>query len=298
MMDLERNKNHFGGSTHTTTSNVSTNNFKLNGGAKPATFGTGIMSNQNQNREKPALFNFAIKPANQNNPNFANRKFGGADGNGSVHAGSSVGSGNNSTKEVVVQVNSGSGNGNGNGVNLLDFDAVAGNVNNNSNNNANNNFGGGINLLGDMNNVNAAGNNSNQNASVNNNNLLDPFDIINSLSNANANNNNNNSNMMNNSVNSNNFNNNNAQTNLFGVDITKPNNSDKAQNLLEAMYSANNNQNSGFVDFSKQGNPQMNMGMNPGFNNQNQYSLGMPANNPMMMNNDMMFSNMPGNNQM
>jgi len=131
-------------------------------------------------------------------------------------------------------------------------------------------------------------------------NALDPFDVINSLSNLNANNSGNINNNYNNNIMSNSVNNNSnaqQQTNLFGVDITKPNNADKAQNLLEAMYSANNSQNSGFVDFSKQGNQ---MGINQGFTNPpNQYSLGLPANNQ-MMNNDMMLSNMmnPGYNQM
>lgn len=301
MMDLERNKNHFGGSTHTTASaSTSTfnnqNNFKLGAGKPAPNFGTGIMSGQSQSKDKPALFNFAIKPANVHNPNLANRKFGAGEaqvGNGSV----GVGNGN-----LVVQVNAGSSA----GVNLLDFGEGAG-AGNNANlisNNNNNSYGvnkngnaNGNNLLGDMNYANAnAVNNQNANLNVNNsinnnnNNALDPFDIINSLSNVN------NSGINNNNMNVNNHNS--VKTNLFGVDISKPNNTDKAQNLLEAMYSTNNNQNSGFVDFSKQGN-QMGMGMNQGYVNSNQYSLGMPANNTMMNNNDMMFSNMnPGNNQM
>jgi len=125
MMNLERNKNHFGGSTHKTntasTSTVSNNNFKLNTGAKQtANFGTGIISNQSQNNEKPALFNFAIKPANQNNPNFANRKFGASAPEASVNA--AVNS------NVVAQVNAANST---NSVNLFDFgEGAPGNGNN------------------------------------------------------------------------------------------------------------------------------------------------------------------------
>lgn len=284
-MDLEKNKNHFGGNTHTTTSNVSTNNFKLNMGTKPQNFGVGIMSNtNNQNKDKPALFNFAIKPANQTNPNFANRKFGGESSNqphvsGNNTFATSNNSYNNSNKNirnenVVAQVN------NPNNFNLLDLSEGFGN----------NNIESKVNLLEDVNfNNNYNGNNSQneQNKDNKNNNLLDPFDIINSLGN--------NSNKNDGSQNQG-FNNSVQTSNLFGVDITKPNNADKAQNLLDAMYS-NNTQNNNFVDFSKQNN-QINMNMgNPSFNNSNQINFGMGI-NP-MMNNDMMFSGMyPGNNQM
>lgn len=303
-MDLERNKNHFGAaSSQGKTSTVTSNNFKLNNPSKQTNFGTGIISNSNQSGAKPALFNFAIKPANPNNPNLSTRKFGGDNiSNNSLNAAmgnsnnSNNISNNNSSNNVVPQANSGS-------INLFDFSEPA-NLNNNnnfnatanSNNNINNNFGNvnnnnAIDLLGDINSVNNNANNANKNLN------LDPFDIINSLGNNNSTNSN--------SVNNNNFNNNvmsnsnnSSQTNLFGVDISKPNNADKAQNLLEAMYANNNNNNNnqnGFVDFSKQGNP---INMNQGYINQNQFSLGMPA-NQMINNNDMMYNGMnPGNNQM
>jgi len=292
MMDLERNKNHFGSlSTKNTTSNVSTNNFKLNTAAKPQSFGTGVMNNQNN--DKPALFNFAIKPANSNIPNL-NRKFG---GDNPIVSSSALNKNNivnnnsiNDTKNNNDNLIQGSSQ-----INLIDLSEVS--VDNKSNNNYNGNSR--VNILEEMN-YNNNNNNNTNNSSIsqnqnNNNNPLDPFDLINSFANGN-----NTNSIQNQSIN-NNINPSNNASNLFGVDITKTNNSDKAQSLIDAMYSQNNNnQNSGFVDFSKQNNQMnvnMNKGYNQGHNNANQYNMPMGV-NP-MLGYDMTYGNMnPGNNQM
>lgn len=277
MMDLERNRNFFSTNTNnsnTPTSSVLTNNFKLNTGAKPHTFGTGVI-NPNQGKDKPALFNFSIKPANQMNPNLANRKFGGPESsandfnsNNKPNPNHNVGNSNGQSINNSAQPNQTSN------VNLLD-------LNDNNSNPSNKGTNTGVNLLGEVNlgqQVSIAGtNNDTGSAPANNNrNLLDPFDIINSLANNQVSNTNTNAvNIANNS----NFNPQpNNDVNIF-MGYNDPNKqNEKAQNLLDAMFSANNNNpnnplnSQNFVDFSKQNNNN-----NNNFNNQNNYNFNSPT---------------------
>lgn len=244
LLDLEKNKKFFDNSHITSTSNVTTNNFKMEMNKKTQNFGTGIINStiNNINKNKPALFNFAIKPADQQKPEFSNRKFGGGEIEKTKNENLNFSANNNNNNNLIVNTNS---------QNLFDLSESTNKMSNNSNIN-NDLFGFGNNTSNIVTNENISSNNK----------ILDPYDLINSFGNSN------NQQGNNNPLNSNSL----------------PNQKDdKAQNLIDLMFS-NNGNNGNYVDLSNQ-------------NQQNEFG-GMTMNSRMPLANNVLGNNIQNYNQM